>query len=84
MKCALLLKWHTDWAAASQTLTQQSATWLYALTARLERPLTQVQLRQEAIVAAAVVPALVQLLDHLALSAHTRIGHRRWSLVHSV
>ncbi len=42
MKCALLLKWHVDWAATSGTLSQPSATWLYALTARLERPLTQV------------------------------------------
>ncbi len=43
VKCALLLKWHSDWSAATHTLTQQSATWLYALTARLERPLTQVR-----------------------------------------
>lgn len=41
VQCTLLLKWHSDWAAASRGLTQTSATWLYALTARLERPLTQ-------------------------------------------
>lgn len=43
VQCACLLKWHSDWAAASTGLTQPSATWLYALTARLERPLTQVR-----------------------------------------
>ena len=42
VQCACLLKWHADWAAASGGLTQTSATWLYALTARLQRPLPQV------------------------------------------
>ena len=43
VQCACLLKWHADWAAASGGLTQTSATWLYALTARLQRPLPQVR-----------------------------------------
>ena len=43
MRCGLLLKWHVDWAEASRRVSQQSATWLYALTARLQRPLTQVR-----------------------------------------
>lgn len=49
VQCACLLKWHADWAAASGGLTQTSATWLYALTARLQRPLPQVRIQCHAV-----------------------------------
>ncbi len=36
-----LLQRHVRWAIDAGSLQPQSASWLYALTARLERPLTQ-------------------------------------------
>ena len=42
MNCNYLLAWHTRWAMESGTLKSQNAMWLYAITARLQRPITQV------------------------------------------
>ena len=51
-----LLLWHVRWCLeACSSLSPQSASWLYALTARLQRPLTQ-----------DVMAALRQLLRHCA------------------
>lgn len=41
VNCNYLLAWHTRWAIESKTLSQQSSQWLYAIMARLQRPLTQ-------------------------------------------
>lgn len=41
VNCNYLLAWHTRWAIESQTLSDQSSRWLYAIMARLQRPLTQ-------------------------------------------
>lgn len=42
VNCNYLLAWHTRWAMESGTLKSQNAMWLYAITARLQRPITQV------------------------------------------
>ena len=34
-----LLQWHSDWAVAAEGISEQTAAWLFALTAVVEKPL---------------------------------------------